>query len=69
MEQRNKFCVGDTVELMEPRGENRPAKVLAITDEDGNAMESCPHPQQMLYVTLDQKAEPLTVLRRKDSCL
>jgi len=65
MEQRNKFCVGDTVELMEPGGENRSARVLAITDEDGNAMESCPHPQQMLYVTLDQKAEPLTILRKE----
>ena len=67
MEQRNKFCVGDTVELMEPGGENHSARVLAITDEDGNAMESCPHPQQMLYVTLDQKAEPLTILRKEGS--
>lgn len=63
MEQRNKFCVGDTVELMDFQGESRYAKVLGITDSEGNAMESCPHPQQMLYVTLDQTAEPLTILR------
>ncbi len=63
MEQRNKFCVGDTVELMDFNGESRYAKVLQITDTEGNTMESCPHPQQMLYVTLDQTAEPLTILR------
>lgn len=65
MEQRNKFCVGDTVELMDFKGESRYAKVCGIADEEGNAMESCPHPQQMLYVTLDQTAEPLTVLRMR----
>ena len=66
MEQRNKFYVGDTVEVMRFSGESCYAKVLAITDTEGNAMESCPHPQQMLYVTLDCKAEPLTIMRMKN---
>ena len=65
MEQRNKFYVGDTVEVMHFNGESSYAKVLSITDTEGNAMESCPHPQQMLYVTLDCKADPLTILRIK----
>lgn len=65
MEQRNKFYVGDTVEVMHFNGESTYAKVLSITDTEGNAMESCPHPQQMLYVTLDQPASPLTILRMK----
>lgn len=63
MEQRNKFCVGDTVELMDFSGKSRYAEVLGITDSEGTAMESCPHPQQMLYVTLDQPVLPLTILR------
>ncbi len=63
MEQRNKFCVGDTIEVMHFSGESSYAKVLSITDTEGNQMESCPHPQQKLYVKLDCKAEPLTVLR------
>lgn len=63
MEQRNKFCVGDTVELMDFDGESRYAKVLGMTDAEGKRMESCPHPQQMLYVSLDKTAEPLTILR------
>lgn len=65
MEQRNKFYVGDTVEVMHFNGESTYAKVVSITDTEGNAMESCPHPQQMLYVTLDQPASPLTILRMK----
>ena len=65
MEQRNKFYVGDTVEVMHYDGESTYAKVLSITDTEGNAMDSCPHPQQMLYVTLDQPAKPLTILRTK----
>lgn len=65
MEQRNKFYVGDTVEVMHFNGESTYAKVLSITDTEGNAMESCPHPQQVLYVTLDQPASPLTILRMK----
>ena len=65
MEQRNKFYVGDTVEVMHFDGESTYAKVLAITDEEGTAMESCPHPQQMLYVALDGPASPLTILRMK----
>ena len=63
MEQRNKFCVGDTIEVMHFDGTSSYAKVLSITDTEGNSMESCPHPQQMIYVTLDCKAEPLTILR------
>lgn len=65
MEQKNKFYVGDTVEVMHFSGESSYAKVLSITDTEGNEMESCPHPQQMLYVTLDRVAEPLSVLRIK----
>ena len=65
-EQRNKFSVGETIEVMKPDGSSPAAKVLAIYDGDGNPMESAPHPKQKLYVKLDVAAEPLDVLRRKD---
>ena len=51
---------------MKPDGTSPEAKVLAIYDEEGNPMESAPHPQQKLYVKLTVAAEPLDVLRRKD---
>ena len=66
LEQRNKFSVGETIEVMKPDGSSPSAKVLAIYDEEGNPMESAPHPQQKLYVKLTVAAEPLDVLRRKD---
>lgn len=63
MEQRNKFCVGDMVEIMKPNGENIATKVLKITDVDGTEMESCPHPQQKIFVTFDQKTEQYDLIR------
>lgn len=65
LEQRNKFCVGDTIEIMDFNGDSRYAKVLSITDEQGQRMESCPHPQQMIYVTLDAPVQPWNILRMK----
>lgn len=41
MEQRNKFSVGEQIEIMKPNGDNVLATVLALVDEDGNEMESC----------------------------
>ncbi|MBR5583476.1 MAG: U32 family peptidase, partial [Lachnospiraceae bacterium] len=49
-EQRNKFSVGDLIEVMKPDGRNVEVNVKAIYDEEGNPMESCPHPKQKLYV-------------------
>lgn len=64
IEQKNKFCVGDVIEIMKPQGENVNATVLAITDEEGNAMDSCPHPQQKLRIKLDFEAEKYDLLRQ-----
>lgn len=48
--QKNKFCVGDAIEVMAFDGENIDVAVLAIRDEHGTEMESAPHPKQLLYV-------------------
>ncbi|WP_031420409.1 peptidase U32 family protein [Lachnoclostridium phytofermentans] len=63
MEQRNKFSVGDMVEIMKPNGENITTKVLKITDEDGNEMESCPHPKQKIFVTFDKETTQYDLIR------
>jgi putative protease len=64
--QRNKFSVGETVEVMNPNGENLLLTVKGIRDEDGNAMEAAPHPKQMLYVDFGQKIETGWLIRRKE---
>ncbi len=63
IEQRNKFCVGDEIEIMKPRGENIPVKVLAMYDAEGNPVESCPHPKQTIDVRLSEVPEVGDILR------
>ena len=64
--QRNKFSVGEQIEIMKPDGENRLVTVLAIYDEEGNSVESAPHPQQKLFVDLGGGADVYDILRRKE---
>ncbi len=66
MEQRNKFSVGETVEVMRPDGSNEEAAVLQIVDENGKAQESAPHPKQILYVNLGVQLNQYDILRRKE---
>ena len=62
-EQRNKFCVGDTIELMKPDGRNMETRVLSMYNDEGEAVESCPHSRQILYVELAEKPEPYDLMR------
>lgn len=64
--QRNKFWVGEHIEAMKPDGRNLELTVLGISDEEGNAMESAPHPQQKLYIDLGTPLERYDILRRKE---
>ena len=66
LEQRNKFSVGESIEVMKPNGENITVTVKAITDENGAPMESCPHPKQKIFVDLGIPLSELDLLRRKE---
>lgn len=63
IEQRNKFCVGDVIEIMKPNGDNVLTRVLAMYDEEGEAMDSCPHPKQVVYLQLDKLPDVYDILR------
>ena len=52
IEQRNKFSVGEQIEIMKPDGRNIPAVVRRIVDEEGQEIQSAPHPKQVLYIEL-----------------
>ena len=52
IEQRNKFSVGEQIEIMKPDGKNIPVVVRRIVDEEGQEMQSAPHPKQVLYIEL-----------------
>lgn len=66
IEQRNKFSVGETIEVMKPDGTNVETVVEAIKDEDGNTMESAPHPKQQLYIDMGVELSKYDILRRKE---
>ena len=65
MEQKNKFSIGETVEVMKPDGRNLTAVVREIRDEEGNPQESAPHPKQQLWVDLGMDVEVYDILRKK----
>lgn len=66
IEQRNKFSVGEEIEVMKPNGENHRVVVKRILDEGGEEMESAPHPKQVLYIDLGEPLEQYDILRRKE---
>lgn len=66
IEQRNKFSVGETIEVMKPDGANIEVQVRRILNEKGEDMESAPHPQQVLFIDLGMELDELDILRRKE---
>lgn len=66
IEQRNKFSVGETIEVMKPNGDNVEVTVKRILTEDGVEQESAPHPKQVLYVDLGIKVDKYDLLRRAE---
>lgn len=66
IEQRNKFSVGETIEIMKPDGRNVEAKVVRIVNQDGEEQENAPHPKQILFVELSEQADVYDLLRRQE---
>ena len=65
--QRNKFSVGEEIEIMKPDGRNVSVTVRGIYDEEGAPQQSAPHPQQTLYIDLGASVEPFDILRRQEA--
>lgn len=64
--QRNKFVVGEKIEVMKPNGENIEVEVKGIYTEDGESRESAPHPKEVLYVDLGIELDEFDILRRAE---
>ncbi len=67
IEQRNKFSVGDAIEIMKPDGTNVAVEVLAMYDEQGRSIESCPHSRQIIDVKLSRTPDIYDILRVEGS--
>jgi len=65
--QRNKFSVGDNVELLTPGKPGRRFKVTEIYDDEGNAINSVPHPLMSFKLAVPFKVCEGDILRAGDS--
>lgn len=63
VEQRNRFCVGDRLEVLTPGKLNVNFLVDSMEDEWGNSVDSAPHAQQLLKIYTDVKVESGDLLR------
>jgi putative protease len=63
--QKNKFSVGDRIEIMKPDGTNPEAEVLGLFDDSDSPMESAPHARQEIHVKLSVRPDVSDVLRMK----
>ena len=67
MEQKNKFSMGEKIEVMKPNGENIVVTVIRIEDEKGVVQDSAPHPQQIIYIDLGIELEEYDIIRRQET--
>jgi putative protease len=65
IEQRNRFAVGDELEIVPPEGNYNIQKVKSMKNADGDDIDVAPHPQMTVYMPVDIPVEPFTMLRRK----
>ncbi|MCL2499534.1 MAG: U32 family peptidase [Defluviitaleaceae bacterium] len=63
-EQRNKFSVGDKIEILRPGKPDYTQTIDALYDGEGKPILSAPHPKQKVYVKLKTPAERYDILRR-----
>lgn len=63
--QRNKFSVGETIEVMYFDGSNEELTVKGIWNEKLEPVESAPHPKEALTVDLGKTLPTGIILRRK----
>ena len=61
--QKNKFSVGETIEIMCPDGRDLQTRVLGMWNEEGEPVQSAPHPGELIRLQLDAQASPGDILR------
>lgn len=62
--QRNKFCAGDTLELVTNDAEPIFFVANEIRNEQGELIDSTPHPMMQLHIKLPKQCAPLSLLRK-----
>ncbi len=63
--QRNKFSVGDVVEVLQPKQPPFCLTVTAITDREGNRLTDACHPMEQVVIPCDRAVSEGAILRRE----
>ena len=62
--QRNKFALGDSCEYITPGKVGQKFEFTEMYDENMNAIDSCPHPQQVFYIKTKAALLPGDLIRK-----
>ena len=65
IEQRNKFSVGDEVDILQTKGNIVKQKISQLFDENMAEITDAPHPKQIIYVKTETALSPYDILRKK----
>ncbi len=65
VEQRNKMTVGETIEVFGPDTDFFSQRLTVLLDEEGNPIESAPHPQQILQIKMEHPVSENFMLRKR----
>ncbi|MBR6529313.1 MAG: U32 family peptidase [Firmicutes bacterium] len=65
VEQRNKMVIGDKIEVFGPGADFFEQELKEMYDEEGNAVDSAPHPQQILKIKMDKPVAPFFMIRKE----
>ena len=64
VEQRNHIKLGQEIEVFQPAGALFRQELTEMWDADGQEITAAPHPQQLIYIRMEQPVEPNSILRR-----
>ena len=66
IEQRSKFSVGEEIEFMPFCEPSFTQKIDKLWDEEGNEIESAPHPKQIVKMKVLNPVEKKILIRKKE---
>ena len=65
LEQRNRFFEGDSLEILLPGDIGRSLIVRDLRNEEGERIDSAPHPKQTICIHTEEPLKPGAMLRKR----
>lgn len=65
--QKNKFAVGDELEILSPDRDDFTIIVESLETTEGERVNDAPHSQQLLYLPCPEKLHPMSIFRKKNT--